>query len=441
MAAGNGTPDSEQATRRQFFRAFSRQTVSSAGSVLAGVEALRQGSQEALGDLLGSDPDPARLTARAFDAVVPPTAPAAAFRSPYQFGGASLDILDQRGLPETAEMITCSAPSEVASAIRRGLLSGGPVLGQVAAYTLAMVAAAAQAWPAHTVAASLRGAADTLRVARPTSRSLVVALDRLIEAASGPAGQGDGAALSRSLLDVADQIASEAALDHARLGQLAADALRPLADRAAADDRPLGVLMHGDQGPLTGGQIGGGTAVLQSLGASGQPVHAWLTDAAPLFEGQRAAWQFDHLAIPHTLVPDTAVAWLLANRRIDLVLLRAEWLLAAGDVVAPLGSLAAAREARAAGIAVAACAPLALYDAQAADASAVPIEGRMPAPSPVAAHGPRIDPAVDVVPAGLVDLLLTDEDAIMAPSVDSLRSAAAARADRLAAAAAAVEVG
>jgi hypothetical protein len=52
-------------------------------------------------------------------------------------------------------------------------------------------------------------------------------------------------------------------------------------------------------------------------------------------------------------------------------------------------------------------------------------------PAPVAAHGPRIDPAVDVVPAGLVDLLLTDEGAIAAPSATaSGRQCCPGRSDR-----------
>jgi methylthioribose-1-phosphate isomerase len=164
-------------------------------------------------------------------------------------------------------MITCSAPSEVASAIRRGLLSGGPVLGQVAAYTLAMVAAAARRAGPRRRGITARCRRHAARCAANEPLAGRGAIERM---ASGPAGQGDGATLARSLLDEADQIASEAALDHARLGQLAADALRRWPTEAAADDRPLGVLMHGDQGPLTGGQVG---AALPSCSRSAHPAN------------------------------------------------------------------------------------------------------------------------------------------------------------------------
>jgi len=417
MAAGNGTPDREQATRRQFFRVFGRQTAHSAGSVLAGVEALRRSSRDALDDLLSDEEQP-RRGAQAIEAPEPPVVPPTAFRSPYRFRGQAIELLDQRDLPERAELISCAAASEVASAIRRGLLSGGPVLGQVAAYALAMVAQQVADRPAPAMAVALRGAADTLAVARPTSRALAVALDRVIAHAETVVAADEGPAAAASILAEADRIASADAIDLSRLGQAGADALPAPRDAAAGEGRPLAVLMHADQGPLTGGQVGAGTALLQGLAAAGIPVHAWLTEATPLYEGRRAAWQLGHLAIPHTLVPDTALGWLLEARRIDLLLLRAEWLLASGDVVAPLGSRVAARQAREAGVVVAVCATASIYDRAAVDAAAVPLAGRLPAPQ--AGHGSRIDPAADIVPAGLVDLLLTDRGALAPPFAEQL---------------------
>ena len=417
MAAGNGTPDREQATRRQFFRVFGRQTAHSAGGVLAGVEALRRSSRDALDDLLSDEEQP-RRGAQAIEAPEPPVVPPTAFRSPYRFRGQAIELLDQRDLPERAELISCAAASEVASAIRRGLLSGGPVLGQVAAYALAMVAQQVADRPAPAMAVALRGAADTLAVARPTSRALAVALDRVIAHAETvvAADEGPAAAASRGA-----RRASAPAWPSRLRSIASAEAMRSASarmDAAAGEGRPLAVLMHADQGPLTGGQVGAGTALLQGLAAAGIPVHAWLTEATPLYEGRRAAWQLGHLAIPHTLVPDTALGWLLEARRIDLLLLRAEWLLASGDVVAPLGSRVAARQAREAGVVVAVCATASIYDRAAVDAAAVPLAGRLPAPQ--AGHGSRIDPAADIVPAGLVDLLLTDRGALAPPFAEQL---------------------
>jgi methylthioribose-1-phosphate isomerase len=424
--------DGDRATRRQFFRVFGRQTVSGAGNVLAGVDALRRTSQEAIGDLVGGD-DPRRVPTP----VDQPTAGtpvaahgAAAYRSPYRFAGTTIELLDQGGLPARAAVLGCASASEVASAIRRGLVSGGPVLGQVAAYTLAAVVAGRSSQSDYGLQQALVGAADTLRSARPASRALVIAIERVL-ARAAVAAEMDPATVADVVLDEADRITAQAAADLARLGQLGSDAVTDAARAAAQAGRLLGVLMHGDQGPLTGGQIGGGVAVLQGLAATGMPAHAWLTEAAPLHEGRRAAWQLAQLDIAHTLVPDTALGWLLANRQLDVAMLRAETVAANGDILAPLGSLAVARQCRDAGIPTVACAPLSALDGGLASGAEAPTELRLPAPNP--GTGPRIDPAFDVVPAELLDALLTDEGPLAAPLADSLPAAARARAERLAA--------
>jgi methylthioribose-1-phosphate isomerase len=112
-----------------------------------------------------------------------------------------------------------------------------------------------------------------------------------------------------ALHDEADAIATNSATDHARLARHGADLLPQPADR------PLGLLCHGDMGPLAGGLVGTGFAVVQSVVSAGREVHVWLTEAAPDGEGRRLAEaELAQADIPHTVIPDTAVAWLLAER-------------------------------------------------------------------------------------------------------------------------------
>ena len=68
----------------------------------------------------------------------------------------------------------------------------------------------------------------------------------------------------------------------------------------------------------------------------------------------------------------------------------------------------------------------------------MPTELRLPAPNPGA--GPRIDPALDVVPAELLDALLTDEGPLTAPLHVALHDAASVRASRLGTAASGADV-
>ncbi|HEY7599936.1 MAG TPA: hypothetical protein VH741_08415, partial [Candidatus Limnocylindrales bacterium] len=259
-----------------------------------------------------------------------------------------------------------------------------------AAYTIALAAESAVGRPNYAIAAALRGAADTLRAARPINRPLFGAIDRLLHAAETATEPASAARAEAEL------VAMEAALDHAAVGQRGAELLAARSD-VAGD--PLQLLFIGDQGPLAGGMVGPGFALLQGLAALGRTAHAWLADGAPLAEGRRAAWQLDQLDVPHTRIPDAAIGWLLANRRIDALLLRAEWICANGDAVAALGARAAARLAREAGVPAYVVAPASVSDPTTPDAAGIAGDLLMPhAPQ----SGARLDPAADIVPGSLV---------------------------------------
>src|SRR4029079_16212878 len=90
------------------------------------------------------------------------------------------------------------------------------------------------------------------------------------------------------------------------------------------------------------------------------------------------AWQLTPSDVRHTIVSDSAVAWLLANRRVHAALLRADWACANGDIAAPVGSLAVARFSHDAGIPVYALAPASVIDPPCDSAAAIPSELRQP---------------------------------------------------------------
>ena len=126
-----------------------------------------------------------------------------------------------------------------------------------------------------------------------------------------------------------------------------------LVDSLDTAPQTVDLLVHGDGGPLSGGLVGTTFAVLSALQSDERRLHVWLTEAAPTMEGARTgAWQLAATDVPHTIVSDSAVAWLVANRRVHAALLRADWACANGDIAAPVGSLAVARFTHDAGIPV-----------------------------------------------------------------------------------------
>ncbi len=417
-------------TRRQFFRTFGQQTVRNAGAVIGAATELRRAGGAAARELLdlgGPVQTPATVERVPVDAVGPISAgqPETPFRSAYRLGDDTLLVLDQRDLPGRVTIVPCAEPTEIASAIRSRAVNGGPVLAEVAAYGLALTMARSVGREDQSRDQAFRAAANTFRGARGDVHALRLAVDRMerrYDALTADASADEPVDLAGLLRSEADAIASEAALAHAALGRAGAEviATRVATDPTRTPGAPINLLMHGDMGPLSCGMVGTGTQLLQSLLGLGRKVHVWVTDAAPGMEGARtAALQLTQADIPHTVVADSAVGWLLSARHLDGVLLRGDTVCANGDTCGLIGSLNAAWLATSVGVPVYVVAPQTSFDAEAVDGLGLAIDLRSPAEqmaasvgsdghSRPAVFGVRLNPTIDLVPIGLISSYLTD---------------------------------
>jgi len=431
MARRDETEGANDPTRRQFFRTFGQQTVRNAGAVMGAAAELRRAGAAAARELLDSGAPAtaggAATEAVSVDSVGPILAsePETPFRSAYRLGADSLLVLDQRDLPGRVTIVPCAEPTEIASAIRSRAVNGGPVLGEVAAYALALAVARSVERGGQSRDQAFRAAANTLRGARPDVHALRVAVDRMERrydalTAAGPApGPPD---LTESMRSEADGIASEAALAHAALGRAGAQVVgaRLARDEGRSPGAPINLLMHADMGPLSCGMVGTGTQLVQSLMGAGHRVHVWVPEAAPSMEGARlAALQLTQADIPHTILADSAAGWLLSSRHIDAALLRGDTVAANGDACGLIGSLSVARLAASVDVAVYVVAPQTSFDADAADAGGLALDLRSPAEamassagsdshSRPAVFGVRLNPATDIVLADLISAYLTE---------------------------------
>lgn len=382
--------------------------MANAGSVIGAAESLRRSGTEAARELFAlglGDPqtNATRLAGPGSEAEAEhETLGGAGFHSPYRVEDGALILLDQRVLPGRTARVSCRDANSVASAVHLGVVNAGPVLAPLSAYALALVAASSADRPADSRRRAFAAAVSTVRAARPDVHAITWATERLVRRqASFEADGVDGLEIAAALRAEADALASEAAAGHARLGSLGAEALPGMAGR------PINLLMHGDMGPLSCGLVGTGTAVVQSLVVAGRDVHVWLTEARPSMEGSRlSALQLAQSDVSHTVVPDSAVGWLLDRGIVDAVLLRADRVSATWDMAALIGSLNVARLASAAGVPVHACAPASAIDPATQDAA--DLSAALPVPM---AAGGRLEPAADVVPASLITSFFTETGA------------------------------
>jgi methylthioribose-1-phosphate isomerase len=316
------------------------------------------------------------------------TAPQTGTVEPFRFEDGALVILDQRALPEAERWIRCETVEQVADCIRTLAVRGAPAIGLAAAYGMAL-------------AGDRDAAAELLRSTRPTAVNLAWAIERCREA-DDP-------------LEPARRLHEQQQEADRRLAELGAG-LFGGGTRA---------LTHCNAGALATGGFGTAGGVLRAAWERGRLAEVWVGETRPLLQGARlTAWELRQAGIPHRVVADGAAGSLMAQGRVDGVIVGADRIAANGDVANKVGTYPLAVLADRHGVPFYVAAPLSTIDPDTPDGSAIPIEERDPAE--VVASGEAFNPAFDVTPAELVTAIVTEGGVLEPPFADSIARAVAA---------------
>jgi|KBSSwiStaDraftv2_1062776.scaffolds.fasta_scaffold104906_3 methylthioribose-1-phosphate isomerase len=408
--------------RRRFFRQFAGDFVQGAVTVVGAAQALQRASAEAASAIL----DP-----QAYAPVAPALPPSpTGFRAAFREADGVLYVIDQRKLPESLEEFPIKSAAMAAATIREMIVRGAPAIGQVAAIGMALTARANASTGPYARRATLRGAANVLRNARPTAVNLRWAVDRVMAAyeAVGELSE-DGDAIAAAIRREADTIVFETTEDHGRMATFGLQAL------PFPEDRPLNILTHCNTGPLACGQFGTALGVVQAAHNAGRPLHVWVDETRPYLQGARlTAWELAQAGVPHTLIPDLAAGHLMARGEVDAVIVGADRVAADGDTANKIGTYTLAVLAARHDVPFFVAAPISSIDLETPTGADIPIEERSGNEvlmfRDVRIAPPDTDvrnPAFDVTPADLISGIVTEEGVLRPPYTTSLAEAVAAR--------------
>jgi len=306
---------------------------------------------------------------------------------PLRYEGGALIVLDQRALPGEERWIRCETPEAVAHCIRTLAVRGAPAIGLAAAYGMAL-------------AEDREAAAELLRSTRPTAVNLAWALEQCRDAPDP--------------LETARRLHRDQHEADRRLAELGAE-LFGEGTRA---------LTHCNAGALATGGYGTACGVLRAAWEHGRLAEVWVDETRPLLQGARlTAWELRQAGIPHRVVADSAAGSLMAQGRVDRVVVGADRIAANGDVANKVGTYPLAVLADRHGVPFYVAAPVSTIDPATPDGSAIPIEERDPAE--VLLDGDAFNPAFDVTPAELVTAIVTEAGVLEAPYEDSIARAVA----------------
>lgn len=329
---------------------------------------------------------------------------------PIRWRGEFLELLDQRRLPAQEIYLRYADAEAVAGAIRDMVVRGAPAIGIAAAYGAALAAkrvlreanGGAVDW-----LSALNPALQTLAESRPTAVNLFWALDQARARIAG------GGAVADALERLAVDLHSADIAINRRIGDFGAALLRE-ASR---------IYTHCNAGALATGGYGTALGIVRSAFRDGKIAQVYAGETRPWWQGARlTSWELLREGIPVTLCTEGAAGSILRREKVDWIIVGADRVAANGDVANKIGTYNLAVLARHHGARMMVAVPTSTFDLELESGDDIPIEqraaeeiteidGRALAP----AGCPAINPAFDVTPAGLIDVIVTEFGVIERP--------------------------
>lgn len=321
----------------------------------------------------------------------------------------TLYLLDQTRLPVEEVWIAYHDYRLVAQAIRTMVVRGAPAIGCTAAYALVLAAKEFEGRPDYQE--NMAEAEHVLAASRPTAVNLFWALDRM-----RPLWQS-GRSLSELRTEAIAIHQEDVAMCRA-MGDCGAEVI----------PKHARILTHCNAGALATGGYGTALGVVRSAFAQGKVDMVYCDETRPLLQGARlTAYELKADGIPATLITDNMAGALMAQGKVDCVVVGCDRMAANGDFANKIGTYSVAVLAKYHGIPFYTALPSSTVDLTLADGSGIVIEQRdqsevthlqgvQTGPDGIEAW----NPAFDVTPHEFLTGIITEKGVLTPPFADSL---------------------
>jgi methylthioribose-1-phosphate isomerase len=312
----------------------------------------------------------------------------------------TLEVLDQRKLPDVEEWLVVKDPQDMAQYIKQLSVRGAPLIGVGAAQSLADYARAQK-----RTEDEIRATATLLRNARPTAVNLMFAIDKMIQ-------------VGQTTPDFSPEKLTEIAYDIMQKEVDMCDAMSK--HGAALIKHGESILTHCNTGALATPGKGTALGVIREAHAQGKKIHVYVDETRPLLQGGRlTAYELQKEGIPYTVICDNMAATLMRDKKIDRVLVGADRIAINGDFANKIGTYTCAITAKFHNIPFHPVAPLSTVDFKCTSGVDIPIEerdrnevlgasGSFGSVRWSPANSNAFNPAFDTTPVDLVSSLILD---------------------------------
>lgn len=324
----------------------------------------------------------------------------------------ALYLLDQTRLPTVEYWLRYTDYRQVAAAIQTMVVRGAPAIGVTAAYAMVLATREAIEDKADFLPFMAQAKA-VLAASRPTAVNLFWALDRMERC-----WLNWGADLPR-LEQEAISIHREDVEMNAAMGRFGAELVPENAH----------ILTHCNAGALATGGYGTALGVIRAAHTQGKVAMVYADETRPLLQGARlTAYELVQDRIPVTLICDNMAGALMAQGKVDFIVVGCDRMAANGDFANKIGTYALAVLAKHHNIPFYTALPSSTIDMTIPDGSHIPVEQRAGeevshfAGVQTGPFGVQIwNPAFDVTPHHLLSGIITEKGVLRAPFDRGLR--------------------
>ena len=259
-------------------------------------------------------------------------------------------MIDQTKLPSKLEYVKYTDYKDVAYAIKSLIVRGAPAIGISGAFGLALAALQSQAKTREELLNELEKAKKILYETRPTAVNLGWALEQIMKVAK----QGNNAPeIKNIVINTAKQMAENDVQINMKIGRHGADLF----------ENNDTVMTHCNAGALATVAYGTALGVIRATKESGKNIKVIATETRPVQQGSRlTAFELKHDGIDVSLIPDTAVGYIMANGLVNKVIVGADRILRTGHVFNKIGTYQVALVAKQHKIPFYVASPLSSFD-------------------------------------------------------------------------------
>lgn len=341
--------------------------------------------------------------------------------------GVSIDIIDQRKLPWSFQIVSLKTSDDAGRAICEMMVRGAGLIGATAGYGMFLAALeCSEAKNDNSFDDAFASHGEKLKSARPTAVNLAWAVNRQLSEVSMISGAEAKVAKAK---EVAILIADEDAEWCRKIGQHGLPLIREIFE-AKGGEEPVNILTHCNAGWLAFVDYGSATSPIYAAHDAGIPVHVWVDETRPRNQGSRlTAWELGKHGVPHHVIVDNAGGHLMQHGMVDLLITGTDRTTCTGDVANKIGTYLKALAAKDNSVPFYVALPSSTFDWNASGGlNDIPIEERSGeeinriggAPDPAFSSEPEVEVTVvaegspvanyafDVTPGHLVTGLITE---------------------------------